>query len=169
MQGASPEAKYKHVQCSYKCRDTVIVEYRHMWCWICHTHWSWWVLHFLPNYYDCFCMWYLKFANLYTTPLLCLVMHCLYSEAIQSANAYSLKYHTELHSFSGHKCGISMLCHSDIKSTTTQTCKSQAWALQPIDELFLVLIQLRLGLLEHLIECGVCYFTSYPCNLDQFP
>ena len=40
------------------------------------------------------------------------------------------------------------LCRSDIKSTSTQTFKPRARALQPIDELFLVLIRLRLGLLE---------------------
>ena len=37
------------------------------------------------------------------------------------------------------------LCRSDVKSTSTQTFKPRARALQPIDELFLVL---RLGLLE---------------------
>ena len=40
------------------------------------------------------------------------------------------------------------LCRCDIKSTSTQTFKSRTRALQPIDELFLVLIRLRLGLLE---------------------
>ena len=40
------------------------------------------------------------------------------------------------------------LCRSDIKNTSTQTFKPRARALQPIDELFLVLIRLRLGLLE---------------------
>ena len=40
------------------------------------------------------------------------------------------------------------LCRSGIKSTSTQTFKPRARALQPIDELFLVLIRLRLGLLE---------------------
>ena len=40
------------------------------------------------------------------------------------------------------------LCRSGIKSTSTQTDKPRARALQPIDELFLVLIRLRLGLLE---------------------
>ena len=40
------------------------------------------------------------------------------------------------------------LCRSDIKNTSTQTFKPRARALQPIDELFLVLVRLRLGLLE---------------------
>ena len=44
-----------------------------------------------------------------------------------------------------------LLCHlrlCDVKNTSTQTFKPRARALQPIDELFLVLIRLRLGLLE---------------------
>ena len=40
------------------------------------------------------------------------------------------------------------LCRCDIKSTSTPTFKSRTRALQPIDELYLVLIRLRLGLLE---------------------
>jgi len=40
------------------------------------------------------------------------------------------------------------LCQCDIKSTSTHTFKPRTQALQPIDELFLVLIWLRLGLLE---------------------
>ena len=40
------------------------------------------------------------------------------------------------------------LCRSDIKTTSTQSFKPRARALQPIDELFMALIRLRLGLLE---------------------
>lgn len=51
------------------------------------------------------------------------------------------------------------LCRSDIKSTSTQTFKPRARVLQPIDELFLVLVRLRLGLLEqdlaHRFDIGI--------------
>ena len=40
------------------------------------------------------------------------------------------------------------LCRPDVKSVSVQTHKPRARALQPIDELFLVLVRLRLSLLE---------------------
>ena len=53
-----------------------------------------------------------------------------------SSSTYSYRYSSSTYSY------------SDIKSTSTQTFKPRTRALQPIDELFLVLIRLQLGLLE---------------------
>ena len=66
------------------------------------------------------------------------------------------------------------LCRSDIKSTSTQTFKPscRARALQPIDELFLVLIRLRLGLLEqdlaHRFNIGIATVSGICVSWIKF-
>ena len=62
------------------------------------------------------------------------------------------------------------LCHSDIKSTSTQIFKPRARVLQPIDEVFLALVRLQLGLLEQHLAHRFnihCYSMPYLCNLAQ--